>query len=156
MLIQKEKLLSYLDKLPIDQVRSAWIARIRVEHSRMSAVESWLIESGMERVDATGHNTEDGREVLHVRGVAYALRKDVHAERIALAFEDAKKAQPKPESEIKSVVGTEALSVMICPKCGDTLQHSGVCPSCAAGRLGYRHRYSCVCGGVDLISKEAL
>lgn len=135
-------------------VRSAYIARAKVESGQVKSIAAHMAEQGYEAIDAGGAVTDDGREIVRVRGQSYALRPDVHAERLAAAFKAAKKAQPEPET--KSVVGTESLSAIVCPKCGDSLQHTAVCPSCAAGKLGYRHRYTCVCCGVDLISKELL
>lgn len=154
MLTKNEKLISHICSLPFLEVRAAWIARCRTEHGRLASLEASLVESGMERVEANGPITGDGREVMRIRGRAYALRPEIHADRLAAAFESAKKRKPDPET--KSVVGTESLSAMVCPKCGDALQHTAVCPKCAAGKLGYRHRYACVCGGVDLISKDKL
>lgn len=137
-------------------VRAAWIARARAESARKVTAKSWLKSNGYESVtvDDDVRFLPDGRKVVRVHGTAYALRPEIHANRLAAAFEAAKSA--RPETETKSVVGTESLSAMTCPKCGDSLQHSTVCTSCAAGKLGYRHRYTCVCGGVDLISKEML
>jgi rubrerythrin len=154
MLTKKDKLLEQIDVLPFADARDIWIARCMAEKNRFESLESALSASGLERVESIGKITTDGREVVHIGVHAYALRPEVHAARVVQAFEAAKKAQPEPET--KSVVGTESLSTMTCPKCGDTLQHTAVCPSCAAGKLGYRHRYTCVCGGVDLISKDKL
>jgi rubrerythrin len=154
MLDKSDKLISYIGRIPFDDLRAAWIARCRAEHDRLDALETSLLAGGMERVDADGPITSDGREVMHIRGRAYALRADVHAERLAQRFESSKKRHHEPEA--RSVAGSESLSAMVCPKCGDILQHTAVCPKCAAGKLGYRHRYTCVCGGVDLISKEVL
>lgn len=60
-----------------------------------------------------------------------------------------------PATREKSVSGTETLSSLACPKCGDLLEHSAVCGACDAGRAGYRHRYSCVCG-VSFVTAEQL
>lgn len=97
--------------------------------------------------------TSDGRQIVSSAGKSWALRKDLHAASVKRDLDDAKRRRG---DETKSVVGTESLSTMTCPKCGDSLQHTAVCPKCAAGKLGYRHRYTCVCGGVDMVSKEAL
>lgn len=118
------------------------------------SAEMWPAR-GFELVaDTASGITTDGREIIRVQCAAYALRPEVHAARLAAAFDAAKKAKQEPET--KSVVGTDSLSAIVCPKCGDNLQHTTVCPKCAAGKLGYRHRYACVCGGADLISKDAL
>lgn len=95
----------------------------------------------------------DGVPVFWFARRAYALRPEVHAERLTTALEAQRLTQ---EPEAKSVAGTEGMSAMVCPKCGDALQHTKVCPSCAAGKIGYSHRYACACGAVDMVSKEAL
>lgn len=154
MLMKHEKILEYLDRLPIHIVRAAWIARCRAENERVDKLEDSLSKEGFERVVADGIVTEDGREVLTIRSRSYALRKEIHAKRLADSFARSKKQQSVIEA--KSVVGTESLSNLACPKCGDALQHTVVCPHCSAGKIGYRHRYICVCGAVDIISKDAL
>ncbi len=101
----------------------------------------------------------DGRRVFTLEGRRLVMTQEAHAAavRSALSAAQAEKLQePTHPQKTKSVVGTESLSTMTCPKCGDALQHTAVCPKCAAGKIGYRHRYTCVCGGVDLISKDAL
>ncbi len=122
----------------------------------------WLISRGYIETDIVGQDFNgreylpDGRAVLAVGGKRWVLHPSVHAERVAMSLDAARLARARSEQEVRSVANTESLSAMVCPKCGDALQHTAVCPKCAAGKLGYRHRYNCVCGGVDLISKEAL
>ena len=156
MISQGEKLTATISRIDFASLRSAWVMRCRAENDRLEKVRREL-EVLFEQVDVP-HDaklTADGREIMRgPLGKAWALRPEIHAERLAAAFEAAKKQQA--ESETKSVVGTESLSNVTCPKCGDTLQHTAVCPKCAAGKLGYRHRYTCACGGADLISREAL
>ena len=156
MVTTAEKSMRGILQLPLSEARAAWISRVKLEKQQIKTMVEHYEAHGFERVKADGPLTADGREVLMVEGVPMALRPEVHAERLERAFEAAKKARAERESDTKSIVGTEALSQMVCPKCGDSLQHTAVCPKCAAGKLGYRHRYTCVCGGVDLISKEAL
>ena len=139
--------------VPLDVARAAWIARVGIEKS-LDTIEAGLLEQGYERVVADGPATTDGRQVLRFNDRTYALRPEVHKERLAAEFE-AEKAT-RLASETKSVVGTESISALVCPKCGDSLQYTAVCPKCGAGKLGYRHRYLCVCGGTDIVSKEAL
>ena len=154
MLMKHEKILEYFDRLPIHVIRAAWVARCRAENERLDKLEASLTKEGFERVEAGGVVTEDGREVLTIRGRSYALSQEIHAKRLADSFARSKKQQVVAEA--KSVVGTESLSSLACPKCGDSLQHTTVCPSCSAGKIGYRHRYICACGAVDIVSKEAL
>lgn len=155
MIKQTEKILSLLATEPIASVKAAYISRIKAEKDWMTHVEGRLLNDGYEIVGASGLLTDDGRQVLRVGNKAFALRPEIHAQRLAEAFA-AEQAEQVPTSDTKSVVGTESLSAMMCSKCGDALQHTSVCPSCAAGKLGYRHRYTCVCGGADLVSKDRL
>lgn len=156
MISENEKLIGVMSNRPFIACRDAYIQRARIESKRLEGYKKWLEENGFESVlvEPDAVITDDGREVLWVGGAPYALPAGLHKERLAAAFAAEKKRQS--ESDTKSVIGTESLSVMVCPKCGDTLQHTAVCPKCAAGKLGYRHRYTCVCGVVDLVSKEKL
>lgn len=156
MIDKSEKLLATMLSTPFAIVRTAFIVRARVESARVDEEKHWLETSGFEFVTASTDDnlTSDGREIVRSNGRAYALRPEIHAARLDAAFVEARNSRPEPET--KSIVGTETLSAMVCPKCGDSLQHTAVCPKCAAGKLGYRHRYTCACGVVDLISKEKL
>jgi Zn finger protein HypA/HybF involved in hydrogenase expression len=149
-----QKLLSLMSRCPEIDVRRAYIARMRDALGRKNTLARQMVASGFEPVQAAPGLMSDGRVAISMGERSWALRPDVHAERLAQAFDVVKKRQP--DSETRSVVGSETLSKMVCPKCGDALQHTAVCPKCAAGKLGYRHRYTCVCGGVDMVSKEAL
>lgn len=148
------KLLSLMCKRTDEDVRHAYIVRMRDALGRKNKLIKQMEADGFEPVECSREIMSDGRAVVRVGGQSWAQRQDVHAEQLAAAFEDAKKRQVEPEAN--SVAGTESLSAMTCPKCGDSLQHTIVCPKCAAGKLGYRHRYTCVCGGVDMVSKERL
>lgn len=142
---------------PMKEVRSAYIMRVRAERGGSNRGRSAMLDYGFEEVIVPDAITPDGREVVTAYGRRWALRPEIHAERLAQAFEMARQTLPQSEDkDTKSVVGTESLSSMVCPKCGDSLQHTAVCPRCAAGKLGYRHRYTCACGGADLVSKESL
>lgn len=150
------KLMSVMARHNVADIRNAYIARMRGAIGRKNALAKQMADSGFESVQAAPGIMPDGRVAVSMGGQSWALRPDVHAERLQEAFEAAKMARHEPDGETKSVAGSESLSKMACPKCGDALQHTTVCPKCAAGKLGYRHRYTCVCGGVDLVSKEAL
>lgn len=145
---------------PFSDVRDGFIARARLESGRIADARLWMVNRGFEEVEQEPGQiiTPDGREILRAYGKAWALRPEVHVQRMAEVFEAAKKRQDEkqPEAGTKSVVGTESLSSMVCPKCGDSLQHTAVCPKCAAGQRGYKHRYACVCGAIEIISQEAL
>lgn len=147
------RLLAQMLRSSIADVRAAYIVCMADAKRRTRLAEERMQSNGFEHAEGSGW-TSDGREIVRVAGQSWVMRKDLHEAAVKRSLEAAKRPQPEPET--KSVVGTESLSQMTCPKCGDSLQHTAVCPKCAAGKLGYRHRYTCVCGGVDLISKEAL
>lgn len=146
------RLVNALSQMSESEMRSLMYDAV---HHR-DAILDRVMAAGYEQVTVDDESvvTGDGRRVVEIVGCKVALRPEVHTERLSIAFEAAKQASP--QAETKSVVGTESLSALTCPKCGDALQHTSVCPKCAAGKLGYRHRYTCVCGGADLISKEPL
>lgn len=161
MMTNDEKIANFLRNYTRDEARAGirlWaVTDLR---NRRKAVAQ-MLDSGWEVVYApyAQRFLSDGRAVVLVLGQMWALRKDIHAARIAEALAQAQQLEADKravEPETKSVVGTETLSVLSCPKCGDTLQHTAVCPKCAAGKLGYRHRYTCVCGAIEIISQEAL
>lgn len=155
MITKEEKLRNALLELPKEAVD-----RILLDISGdfVNAVETrrgLLLIDGFE--DANDlydkYLSKDGREVIWQDEKPYVLRLDVHNQRreeaLALAREETER------TETKSVVGTESLAGITCPRCHDALQYSKVCPACAAGQAGYHHRYVCVCG-VDFVTKERL
>lgn len=127
---------------------------------RMNKAESEAIKSmpgrGYEEVGDEGDITADGREVISLYGKRWAVRQEIYEKRFEEEASRAAAAPENPKAETKSVAGTDGPSVMTCPKCGDILQYSTVCPACSAGKAGYRHRYSCVHGCVDLASKDKI
>lgn len=161
MLMQNEKILEYFDRLPFEHIRAAWIARCRAENDRLDMIDESLIADGFERVDADGPITGDGREVLRIRGRAYALRPEVHAERLAQRFEAAKKLQAEKQAAQQPKV-KESIAAVTCPQmvegkpCGGALNRKGVCPSCVTGKMGYKYRYTCESCGCDIVTKEEL
>jgi hypothetical protein len=112
-----------------ETVRSAFVARALYEQGKKERMKRFLATRG-------------------------ARGEIVFPDKLRFEFGHGEEAIGTPVT--KSVIGTESLSQMICQKCGDALQHTTVCPKCAAGKLGYRHRYTCVCGGTDFISREIL
>ena len=150
------RLYARLAAISLTDARKLWVRRVLAEKERSAAIIRVLSHDGYEPVEVAegGVVTDDGREVLRIGRAAWALRPELHAAQLEERMAAIRAA--RAENVTKSVGGTESLSRMTCPKCGDSLQHTAVCPSCAAGKLGYRHRYTCVCGGVDMISKESL
>lgn len=161
MLMKQEKILEYLDRLPIESVRSAWVARCRTENDRLGKLEEQLLADGFERVETADFLTEDGREVMRIRGRAYALRPDVHAERVARKLAAAEKRAAETKS-VQPAAVTEAIAATTCPQmvggkpCSGALNRKGVCPSCVTGKMGYRYRYTCESCGCDIVTREEL
>lgn len=146
--------------LPREDVIATFIAYKRSENGNTKRGIVAMADRGYEETAHTGKLLPDGREVFEMWGKRWVLRKDIHSKKLAQSMElavtrnTAIAAAKKETSETKSVAGTDALDKMTCPKCGDALQYSTVCSACAAGIAGYRHRYSCVHGCVDFVSKE--
>lgn len=161
MLNKNEKLLGYIDRLPLDHVRRAWVNRVRAEHDRQDKIEAALIADGLERVEADGPITADGREVMRIRGRAYALRPEAHAERLKRAFEAGRTRNAEKQAAQQPEV-REAIAATTCPQmhdgkpCGGTLNRRGVCPGCVTGRMGYKYRYQCDTCGFDIVTREEL
>ena len=155
MITEKEKIKSKLLSFSITEIESM------LDEARSAVVKNTqeffnaLVADGFEEVSDIhdAYLTKDGRELIWVEGKPYALRPDIHKKRTEEALSAAKEENEKTET--KSVVGTESLATITCPKCHDALQYSKVCPACAAGQAGYHHRYICVCG-VDFVTKERL
>lgn len=139
----------------ISVVTEAMGLRLKTEDDRAAEAKGWLVASGYEEVSVqTGKRmTEDGREILRAHGTTWALNKEEWEKRKNATI-DAEIERMKA-IETKIVAGTEELSGIVCPKCKDSLQYSHICPNCAAGKAGFKHMYSCVCG-VELVSKEKL
>ena len=164
MLKQRESLFMRMERSDKAEVRAAikmWAVRkLKREKStqRVFEAEGWVEVEAQEGTLVL----PDGRPVVWVRDKALALPIDLHKQRIAeltaLAAQHGGTVvvNEQRSGETKSVAGTDELSKMTCPKCGDTLQYSTVCPSCAAGSAGYRHRYACVRGCVDFVSKDKI
>lgn len=159
MLMKQEKILEYIDRLPFEAVRAAWVVRCMVENGRTENAEKTLFDAGFERIDDDGeYMTEDGREIMRIRGRAYALGPDVHAERLARRLATAESRAAEKQAAQPAAV-KEAIAVTTCPQmiggkpCGGALNRKGVCPGCVTGQMGYRYRYTCESCGFDIVTK---
>lgn len=154
------KLFLRMKMLPREEVTRTFVAYQRSENGKEEKGRESMIARGYEITSDHGPITTDGREIIEAYGCRWALNVEQHslalAERIAHATPHPPANQQEKPKDTKSVAGTESLSNMVCPKCGDALQHSIICSKCPAGKIGYRHRYTCVCGGVDMVSKDKL
>lgn len=171
MLSHTDRLHQFLSKFDHATVRTAYIQRVKEESGRIADTRQWMLDNGFELIDAPADRllTDDGREILRAHGKSWALKPEVHAQRLAEALEAQKqrdaadvgadrRVRPNtvdPDQTTKSVAGTEALAEITCPKCGDAMQRSHVCPKCAAGKAGLKYRYTCPCG-VEFVTKDKL
>ena len=103
--------------------------------------------------------TPDGREVLWVDNHAYALRPEIHAQRLAEAMEQARQrdaAQAAQQSQPTPPIQqpTACASLIDGQLCGGNLTMTPVCPNCALGKSGVAATLTCdVCGHVTAIMR---
>lgn len=161
MLNLAEKLYEHLSRFDHQTVRSAYIDRVRLENGRIADTRQWMLDNGFELLDIPADQllTDDGREVLRAYGKAWALRPEIHAQRLAEAMEQARhrdaviveqQSQPTPPSQPPAT----CTSLIDGQLCGGTLIRAAVCPRCALGKSGVTATLTCdVCGHVTAIMK---
>ena len=142
-------------------VRAAWISRARLESGRIADTRQWMLDNGFEmlNVSVDALLTDDGREILHVHGKAWALQPEIHAKRLAEAMEQARQRdaamtdqQSQPTQPIQPP--TTCTSLIDGQLCGGTLVRASVCPRCALGKSGVAATLTCdVCGRVTAIMR---
>lgn len=151
-----EKIFAYQE---FSAVRAAFIAAAKRESGRIQDDADWLRGRGYERIDAQPGQllTTDGREVLRLRGDAWALRPETHAKRLAEAMERARQRDGVMATQQPAQPATPPT---ICPSlidgqlCGGTLVQMPVCPRCALGKQGIAATLTCdVCGHVTAIMR---
>lgn len=105
--------------------------------------------------------TEDGRELLWMDGIPYAMRPEIHAKRLAKAMEQARKrdvalAAQKEQTTNTTTQATTCTTLIDGQLCGGMLAMAPVCPRCALGKSGVAATLTCdVCGHVTAIMREA-
>ena len=161
MISHNEKIAFMLRYTAFSDVRNAYIERCRLESGRIADSRKWMLDNGFELLDIPADQllTDDGREVLQAHGKAWALRPEVHAQRLAEAMEQARKrdaaiaeqqSQPTPPSQQP----TACASLIDGQLCGGTLVRASVCPLCALGKSGVSATLTCdVCGHVTAIMR---
>ena len=121
-----------------------------------------MLENGFEmlNVSADALLTDDGREILHAHGKAWALRPEIHAKRLAEAMEQARQRdaaqadQQQPQPAQPPHPPTICTSLIDGQLCGGTLIRAAVCPRCALGKQGVAATLTCdVCGHVTAIMR---
>ena len=141
-------------------VRAAWISRARLESGRIADTRQWMLDNGFEmlNVSADALLTDDGREILHVHGKAWALQPEIHAKRLTEAMEQAK--QRDAALAVKNAASRPQSHPATCTSlidghlCGGTLIMAPVCPRCALGKSGVAATLTCdVCGHVTAVMR---
>lgn len=155
-------MITRLEKLmhaPFQAVRDAYIIRARIESGRIADARQWMLDNGFELLDIPDDAllTSDGREILRAHGRAWALRPEIHAQRLAEAMEQARKrdatiAAQQAQQPKQTAQQTTCTSLIDGQLCGGTLVRAAVCPRCALGKSGVAATLTCdVCGHVTAI-----
>lgn len=144
---------------PFAAVRDAYIARARIESGRIADARQWMLNNGFELLDVPDDAllTDDGREILRAHGKAWALKPEVHAQRLAEAMEQARKrdAAMAAQQSQPSQSPTTCTSLIDGQLCGGTLIRAAVCPRCALGKSGVAATLTCdVCGHVTAVMRR--
>lgn len=137
-------------------VRSAFIVRARAESARISDAKQWLRDNGFEQIDVQPDAllTDDGREILHAHGKAWALKPEVHAQRLAEAMEQVKQRDAASAEQSQQQTDTTCTALIDGQLCGGTLINAPVCPRCALGKSGVAATVTCdVCGHVSAVMR---
>ena len=138
-------------------VRAAFIARAKQEAGRKKTTQTLMLESGFELLDIPVDQllTDDGREVLRAHGKAWALRPEIHSQRLAVAMEQAHQRDAALAGQQQQATPpTVCASLIDGQLCGGTLVRAAVCPRCALGKSGVEATLTCdVCGHVTAIMR---
>lgn len=148
-----------------EEVRSLWIYRALLQNKRILDEREGVVSLGYEDVpdyDGSSLSTSDGREIIVIKGRAYALRPEVHAQRRAAALERARVDAESRQKSGRADEVKESIAATTCPQmiggkpCGGALNRKGVCSSCVTGKMGFSYRYTCETCGFDIVTKTEL
>ena len=159
MIANEEKVLAKLSegRINFEKVRSIYISLARERAGRTGSAKKWIIDNGFELVGVPADQllTDDGREIIRAYGKAWALKPEVHAQRLADAVEQAKQrdaAMAKRQPAQPTNPPTTCTTLIDGQLCGGTLIRAAVCPRCALGKMGVAATLTCdVCGHVTAI-----
>lgn len=151
------KLERALSGAAFSDIRTAFIARARIESGRIADARQWMMDNGFEHIDTPADGsflTDDGREILHAHGKSWALKPEIHAQRLAEAMEQAKQRDAEKATQQPAQPATICTSLIDGQLCGGTLVKVAVCPRCALGKHGVAGTVTCdVCGHVTAIMR---
>ena len=160
MIDDSTMILSALSGKSFADIRTAFIARARLEAGRVASEREILEASGFEVINASVGQliTDDGREILHAHGKAWALKPEIHAARLEEAFRLAKerdKALAAQSEQVKAASPKFCTQMIDGQLCGGDLLYKPVCPSCSLGKSGVAATTKCkVCDNTSAIMRE--
>lgn len=157
MISMPEKLAALMSRMPIYDIDPVYAARRAADNAASIAFDQALIRTGaweiVESVSIGQSLTDDGREILRAHGNAWALKPEIHAQRLAEAMEQARQrdAAIAPQQAQQQTACTALIDGQLC---GGTLVRAAVCPRCALGKSGVTATLTCdVCGHVSAIMR---
>lgn len=91
--------------------------------------------------------TYDGREIVRAHGKAWALKPEIHAQRLAMTLAAQQPQHPyHPPTSCTALIDGQL--------CGGSLIKASVCPRGALGRYGVAATLTCdVCGHVSAVMR---
>jgi hypothetical protein len=149
-----------LEREPLADVTAAYIDRVRLEKGTVEKARAAMPSRGYEEIQEDGDLTADGREIVNMYGKRWALRSEVHTERLEQRMAEVKALKAMVVENTQEV--REAIAATKCPQmhngkpCGGALNVKPVCPGCPVGREGYRYRYQCDTCNFDIVTKTEL
>ena len=151
MITSSEKLSAHLAMHDMSIVRASYISRCRLESGRISDTRIWMVEHGFEVIDVPDGCllSDDGREILHAHGKAWALRPEIHATRLTEALDQARQRDAAIAAQSTQPLTQLAICTAVIDGnlCGGDLTLTPICPRCALGKQGVAQIMTCdVCG----------
>lgn len=157
MITEKEKMAALINSVKWEDVKSAYVLRARLAAGRISTARQWMLDNGFELIDLLEGPllTDDGREILRAHGRAWALRPEIHAQRLAEAMEVARQRDAAMAAQQQPATPPTTCAALIDGQlCGGTLVQAPVCPRCALGKSGVAATLTCdVCGHVTAVMR---
>lgn len=156
-----EKITIGLAQLNMSEVEALYSKRVAIESDRQRGAVDYLASQGYEVVSEDGKLTSDGREIVRVAGESWALKPEIHAQRLAAAMEQARQrdaaiAEQQAQQSKQATQPTTCTSLIDGQLCGGNLVRAAVCPRCALGKMGVAATLTCdVCGHVTAIMRGA-
>ena len=141
----KQRFVRMLYGLPIYEVRSGFIARVKAENERINEARAWLVSQGYEELVDFDESTvinagdveylPDGRVLIRAQKKSWALSAETWAQRQSEAMAQAKQREASSVEPVSANKKPLVCSALIDGQlCGGTLIRAAVCPRCALGK----------------------